>query len=97
MLIETPEAAPVTTTWNDSNSFLAAAIFAVGAAPCGACTVGRIFWAAGATHTCAAETEPAAVVNSAASVRLRNFMMPPWLAADRNGGGSPFRLTNSGG
>ena len=97
MPIVTPEAAPVTTTWNDSNSFFAAAIFAVGAAPSGACTVGRIFWAAGATHTWAAETEPAAVASSAANVRGSNFMKPPWLAAERNGGGFSVPAVNSGG
>ena len=45
-------------------------------------------------QTWAAETEPAAVTSSAANDRGKNFMRPPWLAADRNGGGSPFRLSN---
>src|SRR6266436_5142283 len=59
-LIDTPAAWPVITTWKDSNSFFAAAIFAAAVAPAGGCTLGRIFSAAGATQTWAADAEPAA-------------------------------------
>src|SRR5438067_5355986 len=94
-LIETPSAWPVTTTWNASNSFFAAAIFAAAVAPAGACAPGRIFCAAGATQSWAADAEPAA---SKATNRGSDFTAePPWLAASRNGGGSPFRLANSEG
>src|SRR6266550_7883224 len=60
MLIDTLSAWPVTTTWKDSNSFFAAAIFAAAVAPAGGCALGRIFSAAGATQTWAADAEPAA-------------------------------------
>src|SRR5437660_10003659 len=93
--IDTPLAWPVTTTWKASNSFFAAAIFAAAVAPAGACAPGRIFCAAGATQTWAADAEPAA---SKATNRGSDFTAePPWLAASRNGGGSPFRLANSEG
>src|SRR5512140_250337 len=59
MAIETPAAGPGTTTWKDSNSFLAAAIAAVAVAPAGALVDGRTFWAAGATQIWA-DAEPAA-------------------------------------
>src|SRR5262249_17773978 len=59
MPIETPVAAPVTTIWNDSNSFCAAAMAAAVGAFATGWTPGRIFWAAGATHTCAVLAEPA--------------------------------------
>src|SRR2546428_533786 len=39
-LIDTPVAGPVTTTWKDSNSFLAAAMTAVADAPCGGFALG---------------------------------------------------------
>src|SRR2546426_1560915 len=94
-LIDTPLAWPVTTTWKASNSFFAAAIFAAAVAPAGACAPGRVFCAAGATQTWAADAEPAA---SKATNRGSDFTAePPWLAASRNGGGSPFRLANSEG
>src|SRR5438067_12832895 len=93
-LIETLSAWPVTTTWNASNSFFAAAIVAAAVAPAGGCALGRIFCAAGATQTWAADAEPAA---SKATNRGSEFTEPPWLAASRNGGGSSFRLANSGG
>src|SRR5438552_2836545 len=94
-LMETPSAWPVTTTWNASNSFFAAAIFAAAVAPAGGWALGRIFCAAGATQTLAADAEPAA---SKATNRGSDFTAePPWLAASRNGGGSSFRLANSGG
>src|SRR4051812_28024518 len=71
--IETPAAWPVTTTWKASNSFCAAAKDAdVGAVPAG-CASGRIFCAAGATQTWAAEAEPA--VASSAAMRGSDFMM----------------------
>src|SRR5438445_1470131 len=93
--IETPLAWPVTTTWKASNSFFAAAIFAAAVAPDGTCTPGRIFCAAGATQTWAADAEPAA---SKATSRGSDFTAePPWLAASRNGGGSPLRMANSEG
>src|SRR5438132_11207948 len=83
--IDTPLAWPVTTTWKASNSFFAAAIFAAAVAPAGACAPGRIFCAAGATQTWAADAEPAA---SKATNRGSDFTAePPWLAASRNGGG----------
>src|SRR3954465_15103837 len=59
MAIETPEAAPETTTWNDSNSLGAAAMDAEAVAPAAGWADGRIFWAAGAVHTWAAEAVPA--------------------------------------
>src|SRR6266478_5684390 len=94
-IIETELAWPVTTTWKASNSFFAAAIFAAAVAPAGACAPGRIFCAAGATQTWAADAEPAA---SKATNRGSDFTAePPWLAASRNGGGSPFRMANSEG
>src|SRR2546425_9928794 len=93
--IEAPLAWPVTTTWKASNSFFAAAIFAAAVAPAGATAPGRIFCAAGATQTWAADAEPAA---SKATNRGSDFTAePPWLAASRNGGGSPFRMANSEG
>src|SRR5437868_15330838 len=93
--IDTPLAWPVITTWKASNSFFAAAIFAAAVAPAGGWALGRIFCAAGATQTWAADAEPAA---SRATNRGSDFIPePPWLAASRNGGGSPFRLANSGG
>src|SRR6266403_3935590 len=52
-LIDTPPAWPVITTWKDSNSFFAAAIFAAAVAPAGGCALGRIFSAAGANQTLA--------------------------------------------
>src|SRR5207245_10437584 len=86
---------PVTTTWNASNSFFAAAIFAAAVAPAGGWALGRIFCAAGATQTWAADAEPAA---SKATNRGSDFTAePPWLAASRNGGGSPLRVANSKG
>src|SRR5438105_8386701 len=95
MLIDTPSAWPVTTTWNASNSFFAAAIIAAAGAPAGGVALGRIFCAAGATQTWAADAEPAA---SRATNRGSDFTAePPWLAASRNGGGSSFRLANSEG
>src|SRR5438874_8236856 len=93
--IETPPAAPVTTTWKDSNSFFAAAMRAEVAAPAGACTEGRIFWAAGAIQTWAAEADPAAT-----SVAIKGSVfiaVPPWLAASRNDRCSTFRVPNGGG
>src|SRR5882762_10133688 len=94
-LIDTPAAWPVITTWKDSNSFFAAAIFAAAVAPAGGCALGRIFSAAGATQTWAADAEPAA---SKATNRGSIFTAePPWLAASRNGRCYPFRLANSGG
>src|SRR6267142_2493732 len=94
-IIETELAWPVTTTWKASNSFFAAAIFAAAAAPAGGCAEGRIFCAAGATQTWAADAEPAA---SKATNRGSIFTAePPWLAASRKGGCCPFRLANSGG
>src|SRR5260370_42283337 len=78
----TPDAAPVTTTWNDSNSFCAAAIFAVVGAFAGACSAGRIFWDAGATQTCAAEAD--AVTNKVANRGGVFKAVSPWLAASRN-------------
>src|SRR6267142_6893417 len=94
-LIETPEAWPVITTWKASNSFFAAARLAAAVAPAGGWTEGRIFCAAGATQTWAADAEPAA---SKATNRGRIFTAePPWLAASRKGGCCPFRLANSGG
>src|SRR5467141_450396 len=94
-LIETPPAWPVITTWTASNSFFAAASFAAAAAPAGGCAEGRIFCAAGATQTWAADAEPAA---SKATNRGSIFTAEsPWLAASRNGECFPFRLANSGG
>src|SRR5436190_15868985 len=94
-LIETPPAWPVITTWKASNSFFAAASFAAAVAPAGGCAEGRIFCAAGATQTWAADAEPAA---SKATNRGSIFTAePPWLAASRNGRCFPFRLANSGG
>src|SRR5438105_2177334 len=84
MLIETPVAAPVTTTWNDSNSFFAAEIFAAAVEPAGGCMVGRTFCAAGAIQTWAAAR------------RIGN-KVPPWLSACRNDGVFLFRLANEGG
>ncbi len=78
----TADAAPVTTTWNDSNSFCAAAIFAVVGAFAGACSAGRIFWEAGATQTCAAEAD--AVTNKVANRGSVFTAVSPWLAASRN-------------
>src|SRR5207237_9762729 len=92
--IETPLAWPVTTTWKASNSFFAAAIFAAAVAPAGGCALGRIFCAAGATQTWAADAEPAA---SKATNRGSDFTEPPWLAASRNGGGYSVRHANPGG
>src|SRR3954469_18669059 len=93
--IETPEARPGMRIWNPSSSFFAAAIFAVVVAAAGTWAFGRIFCAAGATQTWAADAEPAA---SKATGRGSVFTdEPPWLAASRNGGCSPFRLANSGG
>src|SRR2546423_14799333 len=94
MFMATALAWPVITTWKASNSFFAAAIFAAAVAPAGGCALGRIFCAAGATQTWAADAEPAA---SKATNRGSDFTEPPWLAASRNGGGSSFRLANSGG
>src|SRR6266478_4023114 len=93
--IDTPLAWPVTTTWKASNSFFAAAIFAAAAAPAGGCAEGRIFCAAGAAQTWAADAEPAA---SKATNRGSIFTAePPCLTASRDGGCCPFRLANSGG
>src|SRR6267143_6040333 len=94
-LIETPPAWPVITTWKASNSFFAAAIFAAAVASAGGFAEGRIFCAAGATQTWAADAEPAA---SKATNRGSIFTAEsPWLAASRNGGGCPVRMPNSGG
>src|SRR5437764_14535664 len=71
-LIETLSAWPVTTTWNASNSFFAAAIFAAALAPAGGWALGRIFSAAGATQTWAADAEPAA---SKATNRASDFKL----------------------
>src|SRR2546430_8296159 len=66
-LIETPEAAPVTTTWKASNSFLAEASLAAAVAPAGAWTLGRIFCEAGATQTVAADADPAIAATARAA------------------------------
>src|SRR2546426_11257680 len=91
--IDTEPACPVITTWKASNSFFAAAIFAAAVAPAGGCALGRIFSAAGATQTWAADAEPAA---SRATNRGSDFTAePPWLAASRNGGGASLPLAYS--
>src|SRR5258708_11885826 len=82
----TPDAAPGTTTWTDSNSFWAAAIFAVVGAFAGACAAGRIFWDAGATQTWAAEAD--AVTNRVANrgsvfkLCLLGWLLPGTTSAD---------------
>src|SRR5471032_342128 len=70
--IETPVAWPVTTIWKASNSFCAAANEAEVGADASACTLGRIFCAAGATQTWAADAVPA--VASSAAIRVMVFM-----------------------
>src|SRR5438045_5636714 len=87
-LIETLSAWPVTTTWNASNSFFAAAIFAAAVGPAGGCALGRIFCAAGATQSWAADAEPAA---SKETNRGSDFTEPHWVAGAGHGGGSSFR------
>src|SRR3989442_14165833 len=72
-LIDTPVAGPVTTTWKDSNSFLAAAMAAVADAPCGGCALGRTFTAAGAVQTWAASEALAARDALAAAGELGSF------------------------
>src|SRR2546423_14732297 len=94
MFMATALAWPVITTWKASNSFFAAAIFAAAVAPAGGCALGRIFCAAGATQTWAADAEPAA---SKATNRGSDFTEPPWLAASRNGGGGAVRLGHPAG
>src|SRR5258708_10345880 len=91
----TPDAAPVTTTWNDSNSFCAAAIFAVAGAFAAACSAGRIFWDAVATQTCAAEAD--AVTNKVANRGSVFTAVSPWLAASRSDECCRFRQPNGGG
>src|ERR1700737_3482058 len=83
--IDTALAWPVTTTWKASNSFFAAAIFAAAVAPAGACALGRIFCAAGATQTWAADAEPAA---SKATNRGSDFKLSllGWLLPGTAGG-----------
>src|SRR5258708_29121196 len=82
----TPDAAPGTTTWTDSNSLWAAAIFAVVGAFAGACAAGRIFWDAGATQTWAAEAD--AVTNRVANrgsvfkLCLLGWLLPGTTSAD---------------
>src|SRR5712692_10235944 len=94
-LIDTPVAGPVTTTWKDSNSFRAAAITAVAAAPCGTCACGRTFTAAGAVQTWAASEALPARKATAAAASWESFIgASPWLAASRNGGCFPFRSAN---
>src|SRR3954468_23375971 len=88
-LIETPDACPVTTTWKASNSFFAAASFAAAAAPAGGCAEGRIFCAAGATQTWAADAEPAAgkATNrgSVFKLSLLGWLLPGTAGAFRSG------------
>src|SRR5256714_15681300 len=84
-LIDTPLAWPVTTTWNASNSFFAAAIFAAALAPAGGWALGRIFSAAGATQTWAADAEPAAskATNTASDFKVS---LLGWLLTGTAGG-----------
>src|SRR5258706_11618935 len=90
-LIETPVAAPVTITWKDSNSFLAAAMTAVALLVCDGCACGRTFTAAGAVQTCAAsEALPARKATAAAAIWESFIGASPWLAASRNGGRRSF-------
>src|SRR5438132_10323373 len=77
--IDTSVAAPVTTTWNDSNSFSAAEIFAELVALLGGWAAGRIFTADGATQTCAAEADPAAAEATTTSARTLKVPAPGWL------------------
>src|SRR2546430_2936353 len=91
-LIDTAVAGPVTTTWKDSNSFLAAAVTAVADAPCGGCALGRTFTAAGAVQTWAAsEALPARNVTAAAAiwesfmVRLLGWLLSGTASAFRSG------------
>src|SRR3954466_3415630 len=88
-LIETPAAWPVTTTWKASNSFFAAAILATAAAPAGACAEGRIFWAAGATQTWAADADPAASKatnrGSVFTLSLLGWLLPGTAGVPRSG------------
>src|SRR6266849_3855569 len=94
-LIDTPVAGPVTTTWKDSNSFLAAAMAAVAFAVCGGCACGRIFTAAGAVQTWAAsEALPARKATVAAAIWESFIAASPWLAASRNGGCFSLRSAN---
>src|SRR5438128_824985 len=72
-LIDTPVAAPVTTTWKASNSFLAAAICAAAWAPAGACICGRTFTLACVVQTWAAEAALEARTAAAANSRESFF------------------------
>src|SRR5258705_5332226 len=87
--IDTPEAWPVITTWKASNSFFAAAIIAAVVAPAGGWAEGRIFCAAGATQTGAADAEPAASrATSRGSVfklSLLGWLLPGTASAVRSG------------
>src|SRR3954463_3044908 len=89
MFIATALAWPVMTTWKASNSFFAAAIFAAAVAPAGGCALGRIFCAAGATQTWAADAEPAAsrATNrgSVFKLSLLGWLLPGTAGAFRSG------------
>src|SRR5258705_13700843 len=94
--IDTPEAWPVITTWKASNSFFAAAIIAAVVAPAGGWAEGRIFCAAGATQTWAADAEPAASRTTSRGSVFKLSLLG-WLLPGTAGGFPSRWATHEGG